>query len=134
MNKREKLTNHIKEIESHVEFTKGRLRKNEEERDNLEISDFFTEEDYRNYLDSEFDPVEFLGVSVAPSEFIETHDEPAFSEGYNNWLDGKDIEETDKYKEISERIENLENEISGWEDTLDVLRDELNDLEEGDES
>ena len=94
----------------------------------LEISDLFTEDQYIRALNSEEPNVYILGTFVGEAGTMLAENSPTtFRCLYNDWLDGQDIESHADYKEIAERIEELESDIDDIESEIDELEIELDE-------
>lgn len=57
-----------------------------------EMTEYEAEKEYVQYLDEVYGPVKVAGLMYETSEILQRLDEPAFREGFNNWLDAEDIE------------------------------------------
>lgn len=65
----------------------------------------YTEEDYKNMLDDCTESIEFMGVRLIPSVFLETHDPIAFRCGFSDYQEYEEIFECIKCDEEHETEE-----------------------------
>lgn len=73
--------------------------------DNFEVADYYTMEDYRDYLNTEFDRVKLFGSSFGVGDIINKMDKPMFNGMYNDYIDDYDLESIPDYIELQRELE-----------------------------
>ena len=77
-------------------------------------------------------PVTVAGIEFNPSYILEELDPTAYSEQFNNWVDGISLENIEEYNDLVERLEELEDSLADRESDLVDYYDELETLEDED--
>lgn len=107
--------------EESIKSIKEEIKSLRKEQESIELSDFYTEEMFKNEFEHEF------SMSRLARE-LENMDSPAFREEYNNYIDmldreGEFIKTTEAYQEREEEIEELENTILEIEEEIEELEE-----------
>jgi len=66
---------------------------------------------------------DFMGMSA--SRILKVMDATAYRCGLNDYIDGIDIEDDERYKELQDELEELEDELEELEEELEELESEL---------
>ncbi len=91
-----------------------RIAEIEDELKYFEIDPDEAEEQYREYL-NEFGWVQIGSMSFEPARVVEELDPIAYRCGLNDYVDGLDVEDDPRYRELVEELEELKNELENTE-------------------
>jgi len=125
----------IKEIGVELEVLRGKLAESREElselrndldRFELDVDDY--ESEYNEALD-EAGPVKIGSLEYDPSHVLQKVDPIAWRCGLVDYVDGLDVEDSEEYQAIEEKIEAIEIEIDELLDSIEELEEELSELE-----
>jgi predicted nucleic acid-binding Zn-ribbon protein len=92
-----------------------------------QIYDDMLDECYSDQLEN----VTFISLS-SPSNLLAEYDPTAYHCGFNDWLDGYDLDDLSEYSDLVCEIEEQDEIIETSEEGIADLQDEIEDLEEGD--
>jgi len=129
----------IKEAGIELEVLRGKLAESREElaelRDDLDrfelnVDDY--EENFNESLD-EAGPVTVAGMEYDPSHVLKHVDPTAWRCMLVDYVDSLDVEDSEEYQAIEEKIEAIEEEIEELKEEIEDLEEELSELEDGGE-
>ena len=81
--------------------------------------DHCDESDYVDMLDDVYGEVEICGLSYSASHALKMVDPVAFHVGFSDWASSRDNEEFEEYNSMTERLDELESELSDLQDELE---------------
>lgn len=112
-----------------IEDIRKELDEAREGLENFEIDNDAHEDEYRDMLDEcfSFKPVGGIFAGMSPARVLEQCDEVAYRCGLNDYIDSLDKADDPAYREIEERIEELESELSDAEDAENDDKPEAQD-------
>ena len=111
---------------TNTDTTKARIESIESEITNLKIEidnfdpcDRCDESDYADMLDDVYGEVEICGLAYSASHALKMVDPVAFHVGFSDWASCRDNEEFEEYNDLTERLDELESELSNLQDELE---------------
>jgi len=128
----------VQEIGIELEFARAELAGAREElsalrddldRFELDVDDY--ESEYNETLD-EAGPVTIGRLTYDASYVLQKVDPVAWRCGLVDYVDGLEVEDSEEYQAIEEKIEELEEEIEGLLDSIEELEEEIEELESDD--
>ena len=109
-------------LKEELEWAKSDLLEAQKELDSFELDPYDYEESYNEMLD-EYE-IKIGNISFYGSRILSQLDPIAYRCGINDYIDGLDVADDPKYKEIQEEIEAIENTISDLEEKIEEIKGE----------
>lgn len=111
-----------------IEDLKEQLTALNNERDELDISETNLADDevYSEWLD-ELGDVDICGLTYRASYALREVDPIAYRCGFDDYLDGLDIEDSEEFQELTKKIEELETELDEKREELEEFINEINE-------
>ena len=99
-----------------LDLLKAEIAELEQEIKDFNPSDYFSEDNFKDYLNSLDEPVVIFGVSFDKGTILREMDYSAFKEMYHNHLDGLQQEGMPELQKLEDRLGEVKAEL---EDLLD---------------
>lgn len=131
MNKIE-MESKLVDLQDALEIKQDELKELETDRDSIELEESDYETSYQDLINESGD-VEIMGMSYNASHVLEEVDPIAYRCGLSDYVNGINIEKTNKYINMQKEIDDLEYDISNMQDDIDDLESEIDDLDETDD-
>ena len=93
----ETITNEIENVESRIE--------------NFNATDYINYAQYNDMLDDGYGDIEICGYSYPASVALKRIDPIAYDQGFRNYCDTIDLDDVQEYRELTEELEALREEL-----------------------
>jgi hypothetical protein len=103
-----------------LEELKEELRRLEIERDHFDVSVYASDDSYADWIDEIEGEVIICGMSYSASNILREVDPVGYRCIFSDYCDGLEKEDFQEYKDILEKIEEIEGEIEDLEEEEDV--------------
>ncbi len=120
------LTN-IEQLQRDIEDKQGEIATVQSNLETFEYS--CTDEEYNEHLDSVFDDVEVCGMTYAVSYALKELDPTAYRCAKSDYESDFELENCEEYRDMLDKLEELETELESLEAELEEIQTELNALE-----
>lgn len=131
------MNNRIEEINAKIE----KLEESKEEAqikadefavlmDEFDKSEHLSHDEYDDMLDEVYGDCNIAGMSYSTSKALKDVDTVAYNVGFNDWVDGYEIENIAEYQELKDEHEEAEREVESIESQIIDLEDEREEIED----
>lgn len=93
----ETITNEIRDIEAQIEY--------------FDASEYIDYSQYADMLDDVYGEIEICGYQYSASVALKRIDPTAYNEGFHNYCDTIDLDGVHEYRELTEELEALREEL-----------------------
>ena len=113
----------MKELMAKIEAKKAEIEAKQKEIDSFELDIDDYVEQYEEVLNSEGE-VKVAGLTFYPADIIRELDPIAYRCGLNDYVDGIEKSDSEKYQELEDELEALEDELTDLENELEEKEEE----------
>ena len=127
MNTIEQLRAQIRHLERDIEDKQGEICTAQSNIETFEYS--CTDDEYDQMLDDVYGNVEICGMIYSSSRALKLLDPVAYRCAKNDFESNYDLDNCEKYSDLKDELESLEDQLSDLENDLSEFNDELGSLE-----
>jgi len=96
----------------------------QKEIDSFDVSEYISYEEYDEFLDDIYGTVDVAGLVFNPSTILKELDKTAYRCGFLDYCSSYDVDNVPEYRNLTERLDELESEISDTEGEIEELQEE----------